>query len=235
MSFVNSDIPSVDLRSAFDGIGRRWWLVALSVAVAIGVVFAQDSGLTSSPEEKIVVDRSYEAVVETDELGIVKVDPSAIVPVPSFDNQLALLKSDDILAQLRESTGVDAALDVSRSEPKFTITDSLDELNNRVTFLSTGTPTYFFHCVGNSEEDCNTILDAYVKMTVERRKESVLGGLKGGLELMNSLIAAGDERLGVGNWTTPSAPRSEMNLHLSRPNEMRCRQPCRGFLANSSQ
>ena len=172
--------------------------MVLSVAVAIGVVFAQDAGLTSSPEEKIVVDRSYEAVVETDELGIVKVDPSAIVPVPSFDNQLALLKSDDILAQLRESTGVDASLDVSRSEPKFTITDSLDELNNRVTFLSTGTPTYFFHCVGNSEEDCNTILDAYVKMTVERRRESVLGGLNGGLELMNSLIAAGEERLGSG-------------------------------------
>lgn len=195
---MNSDIPSVDLRSALDGIGRRWWLVVLSVAVAIGVVFAQDAGLTSSPEEKIVVDRSYEAVVETDELGIVKVDPSAIVPVPSFDNQLALLKSDEVLAGLRESTGVDASLDVSRSEPKFTITDSLDELNNRVTFLSSGTPTYFFHCVGNSEEDCNAILDAYVKMTVERRKESVLGGLNGGLELMNSLIAAGEERLGSG-------------------------------------
>ena len=199
MSFVNSDIPSVDLRSALDGIGRRWWLVVLSVAVAIGIVFAQDSGLTSSPEEKIVVDRSYEAVVETDELGIVKVDPSAIVPVPSFDNQLALLESEEVLAELRESTGVDASLDVSRSEPKFTITDSLDELNNRVTFLSSGTPTYFFHCVGDSEEDCNTILDAYVKMAVERRKESVLGGLNSGLELTNLLIAAGEERLASGN------------------------------------
>ena len=196
---MNSDIPSVDLRSALDGIGRRWWLVVLSVAVAIGIVFAQDSGLTSSPEEKIVVDRSYEAVVETDELGIVKVDPSAIVPVPSFDNQLALLESEEVLAELRESTGVDASLDVSRSEPKFTITDSLDELNNRVTFLSSGTPTYFFHCVGDSEEDCNTILDAYVKMAVERRKESVLGGLNSGLELTNSLIAAGEERLASGN------------------------------------
>lgn len=199
MSFVNSDIPSVDLRSALDGVKRRWWLVALSVAVTIGVVFIQDSGLASSPEEKIVVDRSYEAVVETDELGIVKVDPSAIVPVPSLDNQLALLKSEDVFTELRESTGVDASVDVSRSEPKFTISDSLDELNNRVTFLSTGTPTYFFHCVGNSEEDCNTILDVYVKMTVERRKESILGGLNGGLELMNSLIAAGEERLASGN------------------------------------
>lgn len=199
MSFVNSDIPSVDIRSALDGIGRKWWLVVLSVVVAIGIVFAQDSGLTSSPEEKVVVDRSYEAVVETDELGIVKVDPSAIVPVPSFDNQLALLESEEVLAKLRESTGVDASLDVSRSEPKFTITDSLDELNNRVTFLSSGTPTYFFHCVGDSEEDCNIILDAYVKMAVERRKESVLGGLNSGLELTNSLIAAGEERLAGGN------------------------------------
>ena len=195
---MNSDIPSVDLRSALDGIRRRWWLVVLSIAVAIGAVYAQDSGLTSSPEENIVVNRSYEALVETDELGIVKVDPSAIVPVPSFDNQLALLKSEEVLAELHASTGVDASLDIKRSEPKFTITDSLDELNNRVTFLSTGTPTYFFRCAGNTEQDCNTILDAYVKMTVERRKESVIGGLNGGLELMNSLIATGEERMGSG-------------------------------------
>jgi hypothetical protein len=75
VSFLDSDIPSVDLRSALDGVARRWWLVALSVLVAVGIVFAQDSGLRSEPNGKVVVDRTYEAVIETDELAIVKVDP----------------------------------------------------------------------------------------------------------------------------------------------------------------
>jgi hypothetical protein len=199
VSFVNSDIPSVDLRSALDGIGRRWWLVVLSVAVTIGVVFSQDSGLVGSSEEQIVVDRTYEAVIDTDELDIVKIDPSAITPVPSFENQVELLESDEVLTSLQEQTGIKASLDITRSEPKFTITDSLDELNNRVTFLSSGTPAYSFRCVGNSEADCDTILDSYVQLTIDRRKESILGGLNGGLGLLDSLISKGQERLVDGS------------------------------------
>ena len=198
MSFLDSDIPSVDLRSALDGVARRWWLVALSVLVAVGIVFAQDSGLRNEPNGKVVVDRTYEAVNETDELAIVKVDPSAIVPVPSFDNQIAILESEETLEALRKSTGIEASLDVSRSEPKFTITDSLDELNNRVSFLSSGTPSYVFQCVAVDRESCNTILDAFVAKTIEKRKESILGGLNGGLTLMEKLIATGQDRLTSG-------------------------------------
>ena len=212
MSFLDSDIPSVDLRSALDGVARRWWLVALSVLVAVGIVFAQDSGLRSEPNGKVVVDRTYEAVIETDELAIVKVDPSAIVPVPSFDNQIAILESEEALTALRESTGVDASLDMSRSEPKFTITDSIDDTNNRMTFLSTGTPTYNYRCIGDDEASCNTILDAFVAKTIEKRKESILGGLNGGLTLMEKLIATGQDRLASGalDESQRSAQRTEI-------------------------
>jgi hypothetical protein len=102
VSFLNAEIPSVDVRAALDGISRRWWIVLLSIIVAVGIVFAQDSGLRTEPAGNVIVERTYEALVETDALSVVKVDPAAIVPVPSFDNQLAILSSEEILDELRD-------------------------------------------------------------------------------------------------------------------------------------
>jgi hypothetical protein len=195
VSLLNAEIPSVDLRAALDGIARRWWIVVLSIVVAIGVVFAQDSGLRSEPAGNVIVERTYEALVETDALEVVKVDPAAIVPVPSFDNQLALLRSQETLYELRQKTGSDASVEVSRSEPKFTIVETIDDLNNKVSFLSTGTPAYTFRCVGNAEQSCNDLIDAFVEKTVEVRKESVLGGLDDGLALITDLISKAESRL----------------------------------------
>jgi hypothetical protein len=223
VSFLDSDIPSVDIRSALDGVARRWWLVVLTVLVTVGIVFAQDSGLRSEPNGKVVVDRTYEAVIETDELAIVKVDPSAIVPVPSFDNQLVILKSEETLEALRKLTGVEASLEVSRSEPKFTITDSLDELNNRVSFLSSGTPSYVFRCIAEDRESCNIILDAFVAKTIEKRKESILGGLSGGLTLMETLVTTGQDRLASGalDQSQRAAQRTEIAMLTTKRDALR--------------
>lgn len=199
VSYLNADIPSVDLRSALDGVARRWWVVAACVVVAVGVVFAQSSGLQSEPDGNVVVERVYEAAVEIDELSIVKIDPSAITPVPSFDNQLGILRSDATLEELRGVANSQDAVEVTRTEPKFTIVETIDDLNNRVSFLSTGTPAYTFRCIGTGMDSCSRLIDAFVAKTTQLRKESVLGGLEGGLTLTSTLIDVAQERLRVGS------------------------------------
>jgi len=198
VTFIDAEIPSLELRSALDGVARRWWVIASCMLVAVVLVFIQQTGPGNSGKgAAIVVERRYEAAIETDELNVVKIDPSAIVPVPSFDNQLSIIRSDATLEELRNKTQTDAIVDVTRSEPKFTLTDSLDEANNRVSFLSTGTPSYAFRCVGKDIDSCTRLIDAYVSMTIELRKESVLGGLDGGLTLLNSLIESTEKRIAV--------------------------------------
>ena len=199
MSYLNADIPSVDLRSALDGVARRWWVVVACVVVAIGVVFAQGSGLQSEPDGNVVVERVYEAAVEIDELSIVRIDPSAITPVPSFDNQLGILRSDATLEELRGLANSQDAVEVTRTEPKFTIVETIDDLNNRVSFLSTGTPAYTFRCIGAAMDSCSRLIDAFASKTTQLRKESVLGGLEGGLSLTSTLIEDAQERLEGGS------------------------------------
>ena len=196
VSYLTSEIPAVDLRSALTGLARRWWVILVVTGIVLGLVLAQDANFGDSDESGLFIsERTYEGLIETDELGLVSIEPSTIVPVPSLDNQLAILTSPETLQELRSATGTDSIVEVTRSEPKFTIIESVDNLNNRVSFLSTGTPRYSFKCVDNSAGDCAKILDAFVARTIALRKESVLGGLQTASDLVARLIASTRERL----------------------------------------
>lgn len=189
MVSLESEIPSIDLRSAINGAVRRWWIIALAVTSALGIVGLQDLGLGSTTLPTItVVERRYEPLNEIDELGLARIEPSMIIPTPSFENQLAILTSPEMLVRLRRISNSSANMEVTRSEPKFTIIDSVDNANNRVSFLSTGTPIFNFKCFGSDENECIRLTDAYVDEAIKLRKESVLGGLNGAASLTQQLI-----------------------------------------------
>jgi hypothetical protein len=73
--------------------------------------------------------------------------------------------------------------------------DTLDEANNRVTFLSRGTTSYTYMCRAVNVEDCNNLIDAYVLKTSELRKEGTIGGLEVGQKLISNLLVAGEADL----------------------------------------
>jgi hypothetical protein len=189
MTVFESEIPSIDIRSAIDGVARRWWIVGLGLVVSLGIVGLQDVGLISKSTPVLtVVERRYEPKNEVDELGLARIEPSMIVPVPSFENQLAILRSPELLEQLRTKPGSTASIEITQSEPRFTIVESIDNANNRVSFLSTGTPNLTFKCFGSEQKECLDLVDAYVAKAVELRKESVLGGLSDASSLVQDLI-----------------------------------------------
>ena len=185
-----------DLRGVLDALRFRWWIVLLSIIVAVFAVFIQETNSKAPTDGYLVtVYKTYEAKIETSALQIAQVDPSAVVPFPSFESQLGVLQSGDTATELLTRAGVDAVVAVTRSEPKFTMVDTLDEANNRVTFLSRGTTSYTYMCRAANVEDCNKIIDAYVLKTSELRKEGTIGGLEVGQKLISELLMAGEADL----------------------------------------
>jgi hypothetical protein len=185
-----------DLRGVLDTLRLRWWIVLLSIIVAVFSVFIQETNSKAPTDGYLVtVYKTYEAKIETSALQIAQVDPSAVVPFPSFESQLGVLQSGDTATELLARAGVDAVVAVTRSEPKFTMVDTLDEANNRVTFLSRGTTSYTYMCRAANVEDCNKIIDAYVLKTSELRKEGTIGGLEVGQKLISELLMAGEADL----------------------------------------
>jgi hypothetical protein len=189
VNLLTAEVPTVDFRSALHGVVRRWWVVLSCVLIALALSFIQVSGVTSSADSpRYVFRKIFEPVIETDDLGVVQVEPSAIVPVPSFDNQLSILRSPEKLQEIQKRTGLSTSVEVTRSEPKFTIVNTIDQLNNNVSFLATGTPSYTYDCVARSADECEPMIREFVAETQRLRKESVLAGLEGAIKLLDGLI-----------------------------------------------
>jgi len=185
-----------DLRSVLDTLRLRWWVVLLSIIVAVFAVFFQETNSKAPTDGYLVtVYKTYEAKIETSALQIAQVDPSAVVPFPSFESQLGVLQSGDTANELLARAGVDAVVAVTRSEPKFTMVDTLDEANNRVTFLSRGTTSYTYVCRGANVDDCNKLINAYVLKTSDLRKNATKSGLEVGQKLISELLMAGEADL----------------------------------------
>lgn len=163
--------------------------------VVVGACLAALNDLrpfSSKSDSPIVVEQFFEAPVEVSELGLARVDPVLLVPSPSTDAQLAILRADKVVAEIRLATKSRAAIEINYSSPKFTIVDSLDEVNNRVSFLSTGTASFSYSCVGDTAAECDRVIQAFVVKTEFIRRAATKTPLVRALTLLDSLI---DERM----------------------------------------
>lgn len=220
-----------DLRGVLDALRLRWWIVLITTLVAVFAVFAQESDLKITNDgNTVTVTKTYEAKIETSALQIAQVDPSSVVPFPNFDNQVGVLRSAEVLVEVQGLTGNNAIVEVTRSEPKFTMVDTLDEANNRVTFLSRGTSTYTYVCRGLTPEDCDQSIDAFVEKTSELRKEGTVGGLKAGQELLAGLIEDAENRL--QQLTNDSAPAAILSAQAAKLIDLQTKSTALGFTAD---
>jgi capsular polysaccharide biosynthesis protein len=220
-----------DFHGVLDALRLRWWIVLATTLVAVFAVFAQESDLKITNDgNTVTVTKTYEAKIETSALQIAQVDPSSVVPFPDFDNQVGVLRSAEVLAEIQGLTGNNAIVEVTRSEPKFTMVDTLDEADNRVTFLSRGTSTYTYLCRGLTPEDCDKSIDAFVGKTSELRKEGTIGGLKAGQELLAGLIEDAESRL--QQLTNESAPAATVSAQAAKLIDLQTKSTALGFTAD---
>lgn len=184
-------VPEIDLLAIRDALKLRWWIVPVVMLVAVGFLFANESDLATEPGY-IAVSRTYEARDEAAVLTVAGIDPGSIIPYPSFDNQLEILKSDETKAKISAKINSDAAVTISRTEQRFSLVDTVEsESRTRFTFLSVGVPTYGLGCIAPSADTCNTAIDAYVAELSSLRKASVQEGFVRAEKLVSELLASG--------------------------------------------
>ena len=187
----HSGVPEIDLLAIRDALILRWWIVPVVMLVSVGFLFANESDLATEPGY-IAVSRTYEARDESAVLTVAGIDPGSIVPYPSFNNQLTILRSDDTKAKISAKLNSDTAVTVSRTEQRFSLVDTVEgDGNTRFTFLSVGVPTYGFSCAAPLAETCNTAIDAYVAELSSLRQASVQEGFVRAELLLSKLTSAG--------------------------------------------
>ncbi len=170
-------LAGVDLVAFWETLKLRWWVIPAVVAVAVGFLWAQESDLRTEPGS-YYISETYEARDPTAVLASVGIDPVSVRSFPDANNQLLLLQSAAVKAEIAEQLGSDVAVTVTRSRPSFTLVDTLEsDGQSSFVFTSAGVPTYNFSCNQPVKADCQAAIAAYVAKTTEIRRDALAAGL----------------------------------------------------------
>lgn len=202
MSRLSNQIGDVDLIRGLSAIRSRWKLMVVLTLTGIAASVATDLRILSGkPDQRVVVESNYEGRLEFDELQVADIDPSLLSPDPSIEAQIELLKSTETQERLQKKSGSLATVEITYIKPKFTILETLDETNNRVSFLASGIPIYSFSCLGNDITECDNLLTLFVQEAESLRRDATKRGLASGASLIDRLIDESATRLQAGEFS----------------------------------
>ena len=177
MGPLSREIPQIDLRSVRSILRLRWWIIPICMIVALGLMFAQESDLQTTPNS-IQIIKTYGARDELAGLALFGVDPNSVKEFPSFQNQLAIVRTD-APAKIDESLAQAISIGVSRTDPQVSLINSAaNDGGQKFTVLSAGTPNYVFTCISAERSNCDKAIDIYVGVVTETRKAGIIDGLK---------------------------------------------------------
>ncbi|TRZ73868.1 MAG: hypothetical protein D4R95_02380 [Actinobacteria bacterium] len=176
MGPLSKEIPQIDLRSIWQVVRLRWWIVPICLFVSAGLMFAQESDLQDSPAS-INVNKIYGAKDETAGLASFGVDLDAIKEFPSFQNQLAIVRAEGPQLLLANSQDL-PAVSLSRAEPQVSMLAAADGDGKQVfTVSSNGAANYGFSCSAPNRQQCDQAIDVYVQKVENERRVAITTGL----------------------------------------------------------
>ena len=197
MGPLSKEIPQIELRSIWQVVRLRWWIVPLCLFVSAGLMFAQESDLQNSPTS-ITVNKIYGAKDETAGLASFGVDLNAINEFPSFQNQLAIVRAEGPQLLLEISQDL-PAVSVTRAEPQVSMLAAADGDGKQFfTVSSNGAANYTFSCSAPNREQCDQAIDVYVqKVEIERRVAITTGLLQLETQIQSVLSIATSDQLAL--------------------------------------
>lgn len=176
MGPLSKEIPQIELRSIWQVVRLRWWIVPVCLFISAGLMFAQESDLQNSPSS-ITVNKIYGAKDETAGLASFGVDLDAINEFPSFQNQLAIVRAEGPQLLLAFSQDL-PAVSVTRAEPQVSMLAAADGDGKQLfTVSSNGAANYAFACSAPNREQCDQAIDVYVQKVENERRVAITTGL----------------------------------------------------------
>ena len=177
MGPLTKEIPQIDLRSIWQVIRLRWWIVPLCLVVSAGLMFAQESDLQSSPIS-ILVSKTYGPRDELANLAAFGVDLNSVREFPSFQNQLAIIR-DSGPKQVLSSLGKSVDVSVMRTEPQVSMLATADGDGKQLfTVSANGQANYVINCSAPDESTCDSAIDVFVGEIESVRRDAIIDGLR---------------------------------------------------------
>ena len=177
MSPLTKEIPQIELRSIWEVIRLRWWIVPLCLVVSAGLMVAQESDMQTSPAS-ILVSKTYGPRDELANLSVFGVDLNSVKEFPSFENQLAIVR-DSGPKQVLSSLGKSVDVSVMRTEPQVSMLATADGGGKQLfTVSASGQTNYVINCSAPDESTCDSAIDVFVSEIESVRRDAIIDGLR---------------------------------------------------------
>jgi hypothetical protein len=210
----------LDVRGFWETLRLRWWVVPVTLAVSVGLMWVQESDLRTEPAAYFVA-RTYEARDPAAVLAAVGIDPVSVRSFPDVNNQILLLQGAAVREEIAARIDDDAEVTVTRSRPTFTLIDTLEsDGESSFVFTSTGVPTYTFSCRENVLAACDAAIDAYVQKASELRRDGFAAGLAELQAVLEGVRAATSDPSVVTKLTALRTVGERLDAPLTLVNEV---------------
>ena len=177
MSPLTKEIPQIELRSIWEVIRLRWWIVPLCLVVSAGLMVAHESDMQTSPAS-ILVSKTYGPRDELANLAVFGVDLNSVKEFPSFENQLAIVR-DSGPKQVLSSLGKSVDVSVMRTEPQVSMLATADGGGKQLfTVSASGQTNYVINCSAPDESTCDSAIDVFVSEIESVRRDAIIDGLR---------------------------------------------------------
>ena len=177
MSPLTKEIPQIELRSIWEVIRLRWWIVPLCLVVSAGLMVAQESDMQTSPVS-ILVSKTYGPRDELANLAAFGVDLNSVKEFPNFQNQLAIVRESGP-KQVLSSLGKSVDVSVMRTEPQVSMLATADGDGKQLfTVATNGQANYVISCSAPDESTCDSAIDVFVSEIESVRRDAIIDGLR---------------------------------------------------------
>ena len=177
MSPLTKEIPQIELRSIWEVIRLRWWIVPLCLVVSAGLMVAQESDMQTSPVS-ILVSKTYGPRDELANLAAFGVDLNSVKEFPNFQNQLAIVRESGP-KQVLSSLGKSVDVSVMRTEPQVSMLATTDGDGKQLfTVATNGQANYVISCSAPDESTCDSAIDVFVSEIESVRRDAIIDGLR---------------------------------------------------------
>ena len=205
MGPLTKEISQIELKSIWEVIRLRWWIVPLCMCVGVGLLFAQESDLQTTPSS-VSVSRSYAPRDETARLAIFGIDTASIREYPTFHDQLIKVRRDANL-EIEKQFGNRIDFVVTKTVPQVSLVTSQDNAGSPIlTLRSAPEPNYELTCLSVDEVTCSQVLDIVATKIIAARVSSISMGMK---QVADALQAVLDQ-------TSTLQPALELQLEALR-------------------
>lgn len=196
-------------------IRSAWWVLPITIAVSVGLLFAQASKFKEEPARVETV-RRLEGQESLSSLIALEIDAQAFAPMLTMGSEIAKFNSEETSDQRNSDNGFDVKLSVTQVPGDYDLINrEITERNTVYSYVSVGTGLFIFTCTEASERDCSRALDLGISEFEASRSSAIQASIAAVADKIEARLAAVRSMIAATSDSTALLAQRQLEVELA--------------------